>query len=121
MEEYFPIYEDLSSMHLRFLLLPHRSYRLVPVEYPSREDGYRDFSVDVRDTRRPLFGLPPKTSFQKAFQISSTLSSADDPEPFDQHYMFKQWYQSGGLNEFLSDPFVPGKSKSKVRDSLHVD
>ena len=121
MDEYLPIYPDLSSMHLRFLLLPHRAYRLVPVEYPPREDGYRHFPVDVRDTRRPLFGLPPKTSFSKAFEISSTPSSPDDPEPFDQHHMFKQWYQSGGLNEFLSNPFVPGNLKSKVPNSLNVD
>jgi hypothetical protein len=32
--EYRPIYGDLSITNLRFLLLPHRAYRLIPVEYP---------------------------------------------------------------------------------------
>ena len=119
-DEYLPTYKNLAVCNLRFLLVPHRAYRLIPVEYPPIVGGYKHLSIDARDNRRPTFDLPAKVSFQKAFEIDTTVSFDEQSPPFDETTMFKKWYDSGGYYEFVSVPFVPGSRKT-VPKSMTVD
>ena len=117
--EYKPVFSDLSVSNLRFLLLPHRAYRLLPVEYPDIDGGYKQLSVDARDNRRPLFNLPEKVSFQKAFDVDTSCSLVDPP--FDESTMLRQWYERKGHYEFLTSPFEEGTSRAPTKNSTSVD
>jgi hypothetical protein len=99
MEEYKTIYPNLDYANLRFLLKPHRLYRLVPLEYKTRVGGYRHVVIDNRDKRRPKFAVPNNASFQKAFGLLDDMS-------FDETTLFKKWYDDGEHYRFINSPFL---------------
>jgi hypothetical protein len=63
---YLPVYPRLRFDNLWFLLCSHRMYRLIPVDYPCRHDGYRYLKLDSRDSRQIEMIIPHKMSFSRA-------------------------------------------------------
>ena len=99
--EYADVYPGMDDGNFRFLLKPHRKYRLVPYDYPRRDGGYTTIEIDVRDNRRPLFDVPDNVSFDKAFGF--------DRELFDEDSKLGEWYHDGGLSQYIDSPFTSTK------------
>jgi hypothetical protein len=77
--------------------------------------------IDARDNRRPLFDLPSKVSFQKAFEIDTPLLLEEQQLPFDETALFRQWCERGGHWEFLNSPFVPGSSRATIPNAMNIE
>jgi hypothetical protein len=103
-----PTYPKVESGNSRFLLKRHRRYRLEPIDYPVRDDGYKYAPCHVNEPRRPLFVTPRNMPIEKVF-------SKDGPLDFTEDSMITQWYRNGGLNEYLSSPFEPPAPKTSGR------
>lgn len=100
MNEYKGAYANvLSYSNLRFRLKPHRGYKLVPVNYPRRVDGYRHMEIDERDNRRPTFNVPSNMSFDKAFGMENVRE-------FDETSMLMKWFHDGGIHDFVNHEYV---------------
>jgi hypothetical protein len=111
MVEYEEIYPQLLYNNLRFRLKSHQGYRLVPVEYPPMINGYHYLEIDARDNRRPMFDVPAKQSFEKAFGPSN-------PIQFDETTMLTAWFNGGGINGYRHKKYVQKPGSRKKSDQL---
>lgn len=90
----------LSYSNLHFCLKPHHGYyKLVPVNYPRRVDGYRHMEIDERDNCRPTFDIPSNMLFDKTFGMENVRE-------FDKTSMLMKWFHNGGIHTFVNHKYV---------------
>jgi hypothetical protein len=122
-KNYQNVYPKIWFQNLGFLLCPHRMYRMIPVDYPNRMDGYGRLKIDSRDTRRIEIEIPDAMSFSTALGATS-----DKMAGLFSIGALETWYNNDGHYSFINEPFTvctdpsnKASNRSKARKLVTID
>jgi hypothetical protein len=74
-------------------------------DYPNRVAGYQHLEVDVRDKRKPLYGIQSGVSIDYVLNVFQ--ESSDSALPFaSQRTMLQEWVNGQGYLELVKSPFM---------------